>query len=126
MVKSKTVLAIVSLSLLVALLGACASAGTISEKEARQTAEEFVKKEATFAFDGMPETLKLTGTLALKGEWEFTFEYNSQQGGYGDRTGQVLTQVITHHEAVVTVEAGEVTRGIIDEKWDMIKQKTTG
>jgi len=126
MFKSKAVFAIVTLSLLVTLLGACASAGTVSESKARQIAEELVKKAATFAFDGIPETLKLTGTLALKGGWELTFEYDSRHGGYGDRTGQVLTQVITNHEAVVTVEAGTVTRGIIDEKWDMIKQKTTG
>ena len=126
MFKSKAVFAIVTLSLLAALLGACAPTGAVSQSEARRIAEEFVKKEATFAFDGIKETLKLTGTLALKGGWELTFEYDSRHGGYGDRTGQVLAQVITRHEAVVTVEAGTITRGIIDEKWDMIKQKTTG
>lgn len=97
----------------------------ITEEQSRKIAEEFVRKEATFAFDGMEETLVLTETLVLRCPacWEFVFEFDSGHAGYGDRTDQMLAQVITHHRAVVTVVGGDVTRAIMDERWDMIAQQ---
>jgi hypothetical protein len=35
----------------------------------------------------------------------------------------MLAQVITPHEAVITVERGEIKSAIMDEKWNMINQK---
>jgi len=97
-----------------------------SREESQQIAEEFVKNSPTFMFDGIEETLKLTETLppvvTLSG-WQFAFEFDSRHAGYGDRTGQVLAQVITPHQAVIVVEQGKVTHAVIDEKWDMIKQQ---
>ncbi|MBM3132856.1 MAG: hypothetical protein FJZ95_07495 [Chloroflexi bacterium] len=97
----------------------------VTEEQSRKIAEDFVKNEATFVFDGMEETLKLTDTVVLRCPscWEFVFEFDSRHAGYGDRTDQMLAQVITHHRAVVTVIGGKVTRAIMDEKWDMIEQK---
>lgn len=99
-----------------------------TQEESQKIAEEFVKKEATFVFDGIPGTLKLTDTTTLKTPygWQFTFKFDSRQAGYGNRTGQVLAQVITPHTAVVTVIKGEVTRAVMDEKWDMLKQQLLG
>jgi len=53
-------------------------------------------------------------------------EEESRHSGYGDRTGLALLQVITPHQAVITVEDGDVTEAIIDGKWDMIKQMMLG
>lgn len=55
--------------------------------------------------------------------YTFLFEFKSSHGGYGDRTGQQLIEVITPHEAHVNVENGEVVKAILDSKWDMIDQK---
>ena len=43
--------------------------------------------------------------------------------GYGDRSGMILAQVITEHEARTTVERSEVVHAMLDSKWDMIKQE---
>ena len=96
----------------------------ISEEESRELAEEFVKNSPTFAFDGIEETLVLTETLTARCPycWTFVFDFDSSQAGYGDRTGQMLAQVITHHQAVVTVEQMQVTTAVMDGKWNMLTQ----
>jgi hypothetical protein len=86
-------------------------------------AEEFVKTEATFHFDGIPETLELKSTTSAGSGWEFTFGFDSRHAGYGDRSGQVLAQIITSHSAKVTVQDGKVTAAIMDGRWNMINQR---
>jgi hypothetical protein len=98
--------------------GAC-STSNASQAESLQIAEEFVKVDTTYQFDGIPDTLKLTLTTSIAHGWKFTFEFDSSHAGYGNRNGQILAQVITHHAAVITVEAGEGTSAIMDSVWDM-------
>ncbi len=97
----------------------------ITEEQSRKIAEDFLRKEPTFVFDGMEETLVLAETIVLRCPscWEFIFEFDSRHAGYGDRTDQMVAQVITHHRAVITVVRGEVTRAIMDKQWDMMEQK---
>jgi hypothetical protein len=89
----------------------------------QQIAEDFVKAEATYVFDGMPETLELTGSNTGTLPWTFTFGFDSRHAGYGDRTGGMLAQVITRHTAVITVENGKVTLAVMDGVYDMFNQK---
>ncbi len=98
---------------------------TIGEEEARQIAREFVIDSPTFAFDGILATLELAETLHpdIENAWTFVFRFESAHAGYGDRTGQMLAEVITPHEAHVTVENGEVVSALMDEKWDMLSQR---
>ena len=98
---------------------------TINEEGARQIAENFVRNSPTFAFDGIPETLELVETLYpdIENAWGFVFQFESRHAGYGDRTGENLAQVITPHEAHVTVQDGEVMSALMDEKWDMLVQE---
>ncbi len=100
----------------------------VTEEMSRQIAEEFVRNSPTFAFDGIAETLKLKEVLYpdIEHAWGFVFEFESRHAGYGDRTGQVLAQVITPHQAVIHVERGEVVSAIMDEKWDMTEQCSVG
>jgi hypothetical protein len=97
----------------------------MTEEEARQMAENFVKNSPTFTFDGIEDTLQLVETLYpdIENAWQFVFQFESRQAGYGDRTGQMLLQVITPHEAIVTVEHGEVTSAVLDGNWDMKEQR---
>jgi len=111
--------------LLLGMLAACQSKYT--EADSEKIARDFVQNEATFRFDGMLDTLKLTDATRLgAGSWEFTYRYNSRAAGYGDRTGQILAQVITPHEARVTVTDNKVTKGVLDGKWDMLTQQLVG
>ena len=103
---------------------ACGGPSVGSKEYSQNVAEEFVRLETTFRFDGIPETLEVTSTTSVGNGWQFTIEFDSSHAGYGNRSGQVLAQVITHHTAEVTVEGGlGVTKAIIDDVWDMVHQR---
>ena len=123
MFKMKSIVTVVSLVILSLVSSACTQPPAGSLEQGKQTAEEFVKMESTFRFDGIEETLELTGTVSVANGWKFTIEFDSRHAGYGNRTGQILAQVITHHVAVVTVQSGKVTSAAMDGVWDMIKQR---
>ena len=97
----------------------------MTEESSRITAEDFVRNSPTFTFDGITNTLQLTGAISLRCPycWQFTYEFDSAQSGYGDRTNQMLAEVITHHVAVITIDKLEVTEAIMDDQWDMLQQK---
>lgn len=97
----------------------------MTKEESQRIAEEFLRSSPTFAFDGIPDTLKLADTSELSDpySWTFVFEFESLHAGYGDRTGQVLAQVITPHQASITVEQLEIKYATIDGVWDMIAQE---
>ena len=99
--------------------------GRFSEETSLQLAREFLISSPTFAFDGIQDSLELVDTLYpdIEFAWQFVFEFDCRHAGYGDRTGQVLAQVITHHQASIAVERYDVVSAIIDEKWDMVNQK---
>lgn len=96
-----------------------------TREESLQIAEQFVRNDPTFVFDGIGDSLRLIDTVTLRSPscWQFVFEFESTHSGYGDRRGQVLLQVITPHKAIITVERGEVKSAVMDEKWDMINQR---
>jgi hypothetical protein len=94
-----------------------------SQEGSQRIALEFVKSEATFQFDGIPETLKVSGTTSTGNGWLYTIEFDSRHGGYGNRVGQALDLVITHHRAEITVQNGQVTSAVMDWQWDMINQR---
>ena len=50
------------------------------------------------------------------------YEFECSNGGYGDRSGQYVTEVITPHTARIIVVKGKVISAIMDEKWDTMKQ----
>jgi hypothetical protein len=104
------------------ILGGCAKAEPSSTEGPQKIAEDFVKAEATYVFDGIPETLELTNASAGTTPWTFTYEFDSRHAGYGDRTGQMLNQVITHHKAVITGENGQITMALMDGVYAMVTQ----
>lgn len=111
-------------------------------------AEQFVKNDATFRFDGMKDTLSLRvehagslsdvvkpqfaamtldiGPKAGSSEYTFKAKFDCRHSGYGDRTGKYLAQVITPHEAEITVAGCQVKSAVMDGKWDMIGEKPIG
>ena len=91
-----------------------------SQEEGQQIAEDFVKNESTYRYDALPGTLIQTGTTSVANGWQYTFEFDCRSAGYGNRTGKITAQVITHHTAVVTVQSGRATKAVMDKVWDMI------
>ncbi len=94
----------------------------ITEAESKEIAREFVEHSPTYQFDGFELRYNQTIVLRCPYCWMFTFEFTSRHAGYGDRTGQVLAQVITPHNAEVVVINGTITRAVLDEQWDMLTQ----
>jgi len=127
----KSVLAIVmSLVILPVLAAACTTQVSgdqdiLTEEQARQKAEQFVEDCPTFLYDGIEGSLYLSETLYpdIENAWTFVFEFESRHAGYGDRNGQILLQVITPHEAMITIEQGDVKTAILDGQWDMKTQQ---
>ena len=100
----------------------------MTEEASLAIAEDFVRNSPMFAFDGIKGTLKLTNTLRARCPycWVFAFEFDSAHAGYGNRDGQMLAEVITHHKASIAVEQLRITSAMTDGKWDMIRQEVTG
>ncbi len=89
-------------------------------------ATNFVKNEATYKFDGIPDTFELNRTVDMECEycWEFYFKYESRNSGYGDRTDAVTNPVLTEHTARIVMEKGSINSAILDEVWDMKTERT--
>ncbi len=97
----------------------------LTEEQARQMAEEFVQDCPTFAFDGVEGSRVLEETLYpdIENAWTFVYKFECRHSGYGDRDGQMLLQVITPHEATITIENGVVKTALMDGQWNMITQQ---
>lgn len=98
---------------------------TYTEEESKEIARDFVESSPTYQFDGHNLTHKETlypDVVNCTSCYGFVFEFESRHAGYGNRTGKMLAQVITPHEAHITVKNGEVTSALLDMKWDMINQ----
>jgi hypothetical protein len=95
-----------------------------TEEAARELAWQFVRNSPTYAFDGIEGGLVLKETLypEMEGSLQFVFAFESRHAGYGERSGQMLAEVITPHEAIITVENGEVAAAVLDGLWDMLAQ----
>jgi hypothetical protein len=88
---------------------------------------DFVKNAPTFAFDGMDDSLLVDDVMILESfpvQYVVIINFESSHGGYGDRTGEILTQAITPHTIRVTIVDGQITSAVIDDVWDEISQET--
>lgn len=86
-----------------------------------QTAEAFVRSSSTFSFGDAGDIIGADKAAeSPDGTVIVTVRYQTGQPGHGDRTGQVLAQVVTDHSARVTVEGGKVTSATCDGIWDMV------
>jgi hypothetical protein len=94
----------------------------VTEAESKEIARAFVENSSTYQFDGFDLAYNQTTVLRCPYCWIFAFDFASRHAGYGDRTGQVLAQVITPHTAEVTVINGTITSAVLDGQWDMLTQ----
>lgn len=93
---------------------------------AKQAALSYVLGSPTFKFDGVGSTLNVVGVVQSKTDpatYIVSAEYDSLHGGYGDRTGQMVTGVITPHRVQLTVVDGVVQEAVVDGSWDEVAQK---
>ncbi len=93
-------------------------------KQSRQAAEEWIKNNSpTYTFDGSDLTLVAEEELITKQRYSFTFSFISSSAGYGDRSDQMVAQVITPHTIEIVVDDSQVVSAITDEVYDEIQEK---
>jgi hypothetical protein len=118
---SKTIWILAILIIFTLTLPACDN--SISQADSQKIAEDFVKGEATFQFDGMTETFKVINSTASEDGRQYTISFYSRHAGFGNRNGQMLAEVLTPHMVKITVLNGQVTTAVMDGQWNMISQK---
>ncbi len=96
---------------------------TYTKEKAVETAKEFLANAPTYKWDGENMVVIEVLTAQCPYCWSVVIEFQSRHGGYGDRTGKLVTQVITPHTARIAVKEGRVISAILDEKWDEMRQE---
>ena len=94
--------------------------------EAEELAIEFIESSPTFSFDGVPGSIEIIDVVAAESypvQYFITVAFECSHAGYGDRTGQVLAQVITRHVMRINISDGQVLSAVIDGKWDELNQR---
>jgi hypothetical protein len=90
-------------------------------QEARSLALDYLKNAPTFNFDGIEGSMEMVNMIIAESypvQYFITISFDCRQAGYGDRTDMVLAQVITTHEARVSVVDGQIINAILDDQWD--------
>ena len=99
--------------------------GSDQIQETEQLALDWLKNAPTFSFDGVEDSVYVIDSYVAESypeQYYITIGFNCTHAGYGDRTGDMLAQVITHHEAVVIVSSCEIRSAVIDGTWDELNQ----
>jgi hypothetical protein len=89
-------------------------------------AREFVLSSPTFAFDGMEDTLEMGAVIVLESfpeQYALEARFTSSHGGFGDRTDQVVTQVLTPHVMEIIISEGAVISAVTDGEWDELNNQ---
>ncbi len=97
----------------------------ILEENFVDIAEMWVLEDSpTYVYDGENLVFEEEKEVVLDDEsaYSFTFTFDSRHGGYGDRAGKIITQVITPHEIEVIVLNGEVVSAVADGIFDEINE----
>ena len=91
-----------------------------------EIAREFVTSAPTFAFDGMEDTLEFGPITILESfpeQYKLDVMFTSAHGGFGDRTDQVVTQVLTPHTMEIIISEGQVISAVTDGEWDELNNQ---
>lgn len=107
-----------------ALLELRTYAMTIPEDKAKEIAEEWISNSPTYSFDGSDiELQEYQFNEDNPNEQTLTYSFISTHGGFGNRSDQMVTEVLTDHIIVIDLYKGEVLSAIIDEEWDEMTQR---
>jgi hypothetical protein len=94
--------------------------------DALGVAQKYIVGSPTFAFDGMLDTLDVEDISVMESypvQYRIRIAFDSTNAGFGDRTGQMLAQVITHHKMDIIVSEGNVISAVTDGSWDELNHQ---
>jgi hypothetical protein len=93
--------------------------------KAIKKAQQFTITHPTFTFDGISQSLDVNLVSVIQSKmplYVVQVNFDSTHPGYGDRSGQILAQVIMPHTMKVMVSDYGVGSAIIDGVWDEFNQ----
>lgn len=97
--------------------------------QSNSTAANFIRDSATFKFDGIADSIRLVKMMETDGpnggSWFYTVAFQTAHPGHGDRSGQMLAQMVTNHTAIIEVKDGKVAAAVCDGEWDIKADKMT-
>lgn len=96
------------------------------KNDALGVAQRFIVTSPTFAFDGDANTLDTVyvgSAESFPPQHMIKMTFDSAHGGFGNREGQMLTQVITHHKIDIIVSEGTVISAVTDDVWDELNHQ---
>ena len=96
-----------------------------SQEKASSLSLMLIENSSTFTFDGVKDSIKQVKVEpADNGQtWKLLYIFKTSHPGHGDRTGQVLAQIMTAHAAEITVSKCKVISAVCDKTWDMLKDR---
>jgi len=94
----------------------------LGESQAVEDAKEFLLNCETFKFDGIKDSIEVDEAVPTERGWNIRLNFSCAHPGYGNRSGEVLPQVVMSHQICVIIEGGKVTSAIIDDVWDEVAQ----
>ncbi|HSA98369.1 MAG TPA: hypothetical protein VLF17_04750 [Candidatus Nitrosotenuis sp.] len=97
-----------------------------AKNDALGVAQKYIVTSPTFAFDGLHNTLDTEDISVMESDpiqYKIRIAFDSANVGFGDRTGQMLAQVITHHKMDIIVSEGNVISAVTDETWDELNHQ---
>ncbi|MDK2947413.1 MAG: hypothetical protein PWQ63_573 [Methanolobus sp.] len=94
-----------------------------TEDELKEIASEWIMEAPTYSFDGSDlEFVKYNVSVENPSESTLSYKFTSSHGGYGNRSGQMVTQVITEHSIELVLYNRNVMTATIDGMWDEVNQ----
>ena len=93
-----------------------------AEDKAASAAINHLMVSPTFMFDGFKESVQVKTVQRLGDGHLVRLEFECGHSGYGNRSGQMLLQVVTRHVAEAHVINGRVVGMVLDGVWDEVGQ----
>lgn len=98
---------------------------TCKQEQAVALTEQFIRNTPTFSFDGITDSIKKmkVDTPDNGQTWQLTYLFKCKHAGHGDRSNQVLAEVITEHSVQVTIQGCRIVTAICDKNYDLLTNK---
>ena len=91
-----------------------------SMENAEKIASQWIVEESlTYVYDGFD--LELVKAEKIEDStYRFKYDFTSRHGGYGNRSDQVVTQVLSDHTMIVIVKDGKISYAATDQHFDEV------
>jgi hypothetical protein len=99
-----------------------ATVASCTQEQASAISLILVKNSPTFSYDGVKDSIRLVKAESPDNgqTWKLVYSFKTAHPGHGDRSDQVLAQVVTGHTAEVTVTKCKITAAVCDKTWDLL------